>query len=63
MVSLLIYIVIIAVLVGLAYWVIDVIPVPEPVNKIAKVLIIVVGVIALIWVLMGIAGNPPALPR
>jgi hypothetical protein len=63
MINLLLYIVIIAVVVGLAYWIIDAIPVPQPINKFAKILIIVVGVIALIYVLMGIAGNAPSLPR
>ena len=63
MISILVYILIVAIVAGLAYWIIDVIPVPEPINRIVKVLIVVVCVLALIWLLLGVAGNPPTLPR
>lgn len=63
MISILVYILIVAIVAGLAYWIIDVIPVPEPINRIVKVLIVVVCVLALIWLLLGVAGNPPSLPR
>ena len=61
MIGLLVYIVIICIVIGLAYWLIDALPVPQPINRFAKILIIVIGVIALIYVLMGIAGNTPNL--
>jgi len=63
MVSLLVTIVVIALLVGLCYYILDALPVPEPLNRIVKILIIVIGVIAMIYVLMGVAGNAPSLPR
>jgi len=52
----LITLLIIAVVIGLVWWVCDYLPVPEPLNKLIKIVSIVVGVIAIIYVLMGLAG-------
>jgi hypothetical protein len=57
--NLLVYIIVVALVVGVAYWLIDYLPVPEPLNKIIKVLIIVIGAIALIYALLGITGTIP----
>ncbi|MET0653663.1 MAG: hypothetical protein ABWY63_14225 [Hyphomicrobiaceae bacterium] len=63
MINLLIYVVVVILVVGLVYWLVDAIPVPEPLNRIAKILIIVVGCLALIYALLGLSGNAPVLPR
>ena len=49
--------------VGIAYWLVDYIPVPAPLNHIFKIVIVIVGALALIYVLLGLAGNAPSLPR
>ena len=56
MLSNLIYVLIIAVVVGLVWWVVDYLPVPEPLGKLVKILSIVIGVIAIIIVLLRLGG-------
>lgn len=63
MIDLLIYVIVLALVIGLAYWLVDYLPVPDPLNKILKVVIMVIAVIAIIYLLMGLAGNRPVLPR
>jgi hypothetical protein len=63
MIGALITVLIIAVLAGLFYWVIDAIGVPQPINKFAKIAIVVIAVIALVYVLMGLGGISTGLPR
>lgn len=54
----LIWLLVIAVVVGIIWWVCDYLPVPQPLNKLIKVVSIVVAVIAIIVVLMRMAGIP-----
>lgn len=63
MISILVYVLVVAIVAGLAYWLVDALPVPQPLNRIVKMIIVVVCVLALIWLLLGVAGNPPTLPR
>lgn len=55
----LIYVLIVAVVVGVIWWVCDYLPVPEPLNKLIKILAIVVAVIAIVYVLLAL---PAAIP-
>lgn len=57
----LIYVLIVAVIVGIVWWVCDFLPVPQPLNKLIKVLSIVIGCIIIIYALLGLAGQAPAL--
>ncbi len=63
MISALITILVIAIIAALIYWICDALPVPEPINRIVKVITIVVCVLAIIFVLLGIAGVDVAIPR
>ena len=63
MLELLIYIIVVMLVIGIAWWLVDYIPVPAPLNKIVKIVIIVVGAIALIYALLGLSGRAPVLPR
>jgi hypothetical protein len=63
MIDVLIYVIILALVIGLAYWLVDYLPVPDPLNRILKVVIMIIAVIAIIYLLMGLAGNRPVLPR
>jgi len=60
MIHSLIYVLIVAVVVGLVWWVCDFLPVPEPLNKLVKVVSIVIGVIVVIYALLAIPGALPA---
>jgi len=59
MINLLVYVLVVVLVAGLAYWLIDTIPVPEPLNRVAKIIIIVIAAIALIYVLLGLTGTVP----
>jgi hypothetical protein len=61
MLSALITILVIAIVAGLIYWVLDAIPVPQPINRFAKIAVVVLAVIALIYVLLGAGGI--SIPR
>ena len=61
MVGVLITILVIALVVGLVYWVVDALPVPQPMNKFAKVIAMVIGCIAIIIVLLNLAGYDTGL--
>lgn len=56
MLQALVIILVIAVVAGLIYWVVDAIPVPEPLNRFVKIAVIVVAAIALIIVLLNAGG-------
>jgi len=65
MIQILIWLLVIAIVIGMVWWLLDYLPVPEPLNKLIKVVSIVVGVIAVIYALLqlaGIGGGIPALP-
>lgn len=59
MITLLIQLLILCVVVGLVWWLLDFIPVPEPLNKVAKVVIMVVALIVVIYILLTLAGIAP----
>ena len=59
MISTLVYVLIVAVIIGLVWWVVDYLPVPEPLNKLIKIVSIVIGVIVIIYALMSLIGMAP----
>lgn len=56
MLGTLIYLLVVCVVIGLVWWVVDYLPVPEPLNKLLKVVSIVIGVIIIIYALLGLGG-------
>jgi uncharacterized membrane protein YczE len=58
MLGTLIYVLVVAIVIGLVWWVCDFLPVPQPLNKLVKMLSIVIGVIVIIYALMGLVGAP-----
>lgn len=58
LVSLVIWLIAIGVIVWLLLWLIAYVGIPEPFNKVAKVIIMVVAVILLINVILGLVGEP-----
>ena len=58
LVQLVIYLAIVGGILWLLLWLISYIGLPEPFSKVAKIIIMVVGVLLLINVLLGFTGNP-----
>lgn len=64
MIATLIYLLVVCVIIGLVWWIVDYLPVPEPLNKLIKVVSIVIGCIVIIYALLSIAGiGGGGLPR
>ena len=58
LVSLLVWIIIIGCIFGLLWWLIGYIGLPEPFNKVARIIVAVVAVLLLINFLLSLAGTP-----
>jgi hypothetical protein len=56
MIGILIQILVIAIVLGLIWWVCDYLPVPDPLNRIVKVVAMVVAIIAIVVLLLHLAG-------
>ena len=56
MISLLIYLIVVGIIIALVFYVIDAIPVPEPFNKIIKIVGVVICCLIIIQVLLQLAG-------
>jgi hypothetical protein len=56
MISVLIYILVVCLIVGLIYWVADALPIPQPLNKIVKIVAMVIGCVVIIFALLGMTG-------
>lgn len=61
MLNALVNLLVIVVVIGIIWWVLDYLPVPEPLNKLAKILVVVIGAIALVYVLLSLVGSVPPL--
>jgi sulfite exporter TauE/SafE len=57
LVYLVIYIVVLGLVIGLLLWLIDQVPIPEPFHRIARVAIIAVGVLIIIFALLSLVGE------
>ena len=55
-IHLVIYAIIIAIIVWLLLYLIPAVPLPEPVNRMAEMLFMLVGVLTVIWLLLRFAG-------
>jgi hypothetical protein len=62
MIGTLVYLLVVCVIIGLVWWIVDYLPVPEPLNKLIKVVTIVIGAIIIIYALLSIAGVGGGLP-
>lgn len=56
MLTQLVWLLVICIVVSLVWWIADYMPFPPPLNKLAKMVSVVIGVIACIIVLMRLAG-------
>jgi hypothetical protein len=61
MIQLLITVLAVCLIVGLVWYVLDALPVPEPLNRIAKIVTMVIGVLIIVVLLLGLAGYQTGL--
>jgi hypothetical protein len=59
MIGLLLNLLVLLVVVALVYWVITMLPLPGPIQQIATVIVVVIGAIALIYLLLGLTNVSP----
>ena len=57
LINLIVWMLIVGILLALAYWVLDAIPVPDPLNRIAKMVLVVLCVLVLIILLLQLIGG------
>lgn len=58
LISLLVWIVIVGLIFGLLWWLLDYCHIPEPFNKVVRVVLAIAAVLFLINLLLGFAGHP-----
>jgi len=67
MVETLLHLVIYLLILGVIFWLLDyvinTVPIFEPFRTAARVVLVVVGVIILVYILLGLMGTAPRLPR
>jgi hypothetical protein len=63
LIQLVVYLVVVGLVLWLLTWLIDYIPVPDPFNRVAKIVIMIVGVLIVCYVLLGLVGDTPRLGR
>lgn len=65
MIAALVYFVVYLIVIGLIVWlllyIIDQVPLPAPFNRIAKIVVTVLGVLIVILLLLNLIGEPPHL--
>jgi len=62
MLTLLVYLVVALIVISLVWWLIDYIPVPHPINRWAKIIVIIVAALVIIKILLDVAGVNTGLP-
>jgi hypothetical protein len=61
LIALLIYLIVLGVVIALVYYLADAIPFPAPLNRIVKVVAVVIGCLVLILLLLQLVGMGPGL--
>ena len=59
MIAFLIYVLVLLIVMGLAWWIVNQIPLPGPVKQIATIVVVVICAIILIYLLLGLVGTVP----
>jgi small basic protein len=61
MLTALVYLIVVGLVVGVVFWLMDYLPVPEPLNRFIKIAAILIGLIALIMILLDATGTDVGL--
>jgi hypothetical protein len=62
MLGVLVYVLVVCIVIGLVWWIVDFVPVPSPLNRMVKMISIVIGVIIIIYALLSLVGMGGGLP-
>jgi len=63
LINLIIYIMIVAVILALVFWVIQEIPLPEPINRILRITVVVIAALVIILLLLQLLGVGMGVPK
>jgi glucan phosphoethanolaminetransferase (alkaline phosphatase superfamily) len=69
LINLIVWLLVVGILIALVYWLLDAIPIPQPINRIVKIVVIVVAALVLILLLLQLigvdsgGGFPRLMPR
>jgi hypothetical protein len=61
LISLVVYLIVAGLILWLAFWVIDQIPIPPPFNQVIRVILVVIAVLICVYALLGLIGAAPRL--
>lgn len=61
--GLVIYLVVVGLILWLLMYIVDTVPLFEPFRQVARVIIMVIGALILIYLLLGMLGGTPKLPK
>ena len=61
LVNLLIWLLVLGIVVGLVFWVLDAIPVPQPLHKVLRIAAVVIVTLIVILLLLNLAGVPTVI--
>ena len=56
LVNLIVWLLVVGILIALVYWIVDAIPLPQPINRIVKLVVVVVAALVLILLLLDLIG-------
>lgn len=56
LVNLIVWLLVVGILIALVYWVVDAIPIPQPINRIVKLVVVVLAALVLILLLLQLVG-------
>jgi hypothetical protein len=59
MITLLVYLIVIVIVMALGWWILEQLPLPDPINRIVRVLFIVVCALVIIFFLLSLVGVAP----
>lgn len=66
LINLIVYLLVLGILIGLVIWIVDAIPLPEPIGRLVKIAVVVLAAIVIIMLLLslvGIGGNSVNFPK
>jgi hypothetical protein len=57
LINLIVWLLVVGILLALVYWVLDAIPIPDPINRIVKIVLVVVACLVVILLLLDLVGG------
>jgi hypothetical protein len=57
LINLIVYLLIAGILIAILYWVLDVVPIPDPINRIIKIVVVVLVALVVVLLLLQLVGG------